>query len=65
MTLSLGSNSFSIIFVINEKFVAGISFFKISESRPCFLIKVKMIADLQDAGKLPDRETKNMLCAYP
>ena len=32
------------------------SFFKISESRPCFLIKGEMIGDLQNAVQLPDEK---------
>ena len=31
---------------------------KISKFRPCFLIKRKMIADLQDAGKSPNEKQR-------
>ena len=34
------------------------SFFKISESKPYFLIKGEMIVDLQDAGKTPDEKQR-------
>ena len=48
MTMYLGSNRF-----FNIKKITGFNRpmgFKISESRPCFLIK----GDLQDVGKTPD-----------
>ena len=34
------------------------TFYKISDFRPCFLIKEEMIADLQDAGKSPDEKQR-------
>ena len=51
-----GSISFSKTLEIKDKFATGLWVFKISESSSCYLIKWKMIVDLQDAGKISDSQ---------
>ena len=50
--------AFSKKFEMNDMFATDLLFFKISWSRPCFIITWKMMEDLQDVRKIPDEKQR-------